>query len=68
MAFLNEQGVERLWTHIVAKLGNKVDKVSGKALSTNDYTDDDKNKLISIFEQVSIDQAALNAMLEEVLV
>jgi hypothetical protein len=29
-------------------LGNKVDKVSGKGLSTNDYTSDEKNKLAGI--------------------
>lgn len=29
-------------------LGKKVDKVSGKALSTNDYTTDEKNKLAGI--------------------
>lgn len=29
-------------------LGNKVDKVSGKGLSTNDYTTDEKNKLSGI--------------------
>ena len=29
-------------------LGNKVDKVSGKGLSTNDYTTDEKNKLAGI--------------------
>ena len=31
-------------------LGNKVDKVSGKGLSTNDYTTDEKNKLAGIAE------------------
>lgn len=50
MALLNEQGLERLWTHIIAKLGAKVDKVSGKDLSTNDYTDEEKNKLAGIAE------------------
>jgi hypothetical protein len=30
------------------KLSGKVDKVTGKGLSTNDYTDDNKNKLASI--------------------
>lgn len=29
-------------------LGNKVDKVSGKGLSTNDYTTAEKNKLAGI--------------------
>ncbi len=52
MAFLNEQGVERLWTHIIAKLGSKVDKVDGKVLSTNDYTDEDKDKLTEVAEAI----------------
>lgn len=29
-------------------LGTKVDKVSGKGLSTNDYTNDDKEKVVSV--------------------
>ena len=33
---------------LVADLGNKVDKVDGKSLSTNDYTDADKAKLDGI--------------------
>lgn len=37
-------------TEIDAKLSNKVDKVSGKQLSTNDYTNEDKNKLAGIAE------------------
>lgn len=53
MAFLNEQGLERLWAHIIAKLGAKVDKISGKGLSTNDYTDEDKNKLADVDASVS---------------
>lgn len=50
MTFLDEQGLARLWTHIVAKLGAKVDKVSGKGLSTNDFTTEEKNKLAGIAE------------------
>lgn len=53
MAFLNEQGVQRLWTHILAKLGTKVDKVSGKGLSTNDYTNEDKDNLTSAVNDVN---------------
>ncbi|MBR2607966.1 MAG: tail fiber protein, partial [Bacteroidaceae bacterium] len=34
-------------------LGDKVDKVEGKDLSTNDYTDDDKEKLDSIEESAN---------------
>lgn len=50
MAFLDSSGVTRLWQHIIAKLGNKVDKETGKGLSTNDYTTTEKNKLASIEE------------------
>ena len=53
MAFLNEQGLERLWAHIVSKLGEKVDKAEGKGLSTNDYTNEDKEKLANVIEDVS---------------
>lgn len=35
-------------TKIKTTLNNKVDKVSGKGLSTNDYTTDEKNKLAGI--------------------
>lgn len=45
MAFLDKIGLERLWAHIIDKLGNKVDKVVGKDLSTNDFTDEEKTKL-----------------------
>ena len=48
MAFLDSSGVTRLWQHIIAKLGNKVDKETGKGLSTNDYTTIEKDKLAGI--------------------
>lgn len=35
-------------TTMATELGKKVDKVSGKGLSTNDYTTDEKNKLSGI--------------------
>ena len=54
MPFLNKRGVERLWSHILVKLGNKVDKISGKSLSTNDYTDEDKNNLINTMDKVNV--------------
>ena len=41
-------GLKGLKAQIVALLGNKVDKVSGKGLSTNDYTAADKTKLDGI--------------------
>jgi hypothetical protein len=37
-------------TTIANQIGNKVDKVSGKGLSTNDYTTTEKNKLAGIAE------------------
>lgn len=48
MAFLNKAGLERLWAHIILKLNHKVDKIDGKSLSTNDFTNEDKEKLNSI--------------------
>ena len=53
MAFLNETGLGQVWNKIKAKISLiesaisdidevKVDKVSGKGLSTNDYTTDEK--------------------------
>lgn len=60
MARLDKNGLEHLWTHIVARLGEKVDKVDGKGLSTNDYTTDEKTKLAGIEEgatRITIDSA-----------
>lgn len=39
-------------TSIINQLGSKVDKADGMGLSSNDYTDDDKNMLLSINERV----------------
>lgn len=60
---LNKTGLARLWQHIVARLGTKVDKVEGKGLSTNDYTTAEKDKLAGIATgatNVVVDEA-LNA-------
>lgn len=43
--YLNGTGVKRLWLHITAALGGKVDKETGKTLTSNDFTDADKTKL-----------------------
>ena len=48
MAFLDKTGLEHLWAHMITKLGDKVDKVSGKCLSTNDFTNADKAKVDAI--------------------
>lgn len=65
--FISNEGLQQVWTRITALLGNKVDKVSGKQLSTNDYTTTEKNKLAGIaagaqvnkIESVSVNGSAL---------
>ena len=46
--YLDMDGLVYLWTQIKNKLSNKVDAVSGKGLSTNDYTTTEKTKLSGI--------------------
>ena len=48
MAFLDLDGLSHLVQWVKGQLGNKVDKVSGKQLSTNDYTTVEKNKLAGL--------------------
>lgn len=48
MAFLNKTGLERLWAHVISQLGHKVEKVDGKGLSTNDFTNEEKEKLANL--------------------
>lgn len=42
---LNQESLERLWQHIIARLGRKVDKEEGKGLSSCDFTIEEKEKL-----------------------
>lgn len=42
---LDKLGLTYLWSKIVAKLDTKVDKVTGKGLSANDFTADYKTKV-----------------------
>ena len=48
MASLDEEGLTYLWEKIKSALSGKVDRVSGKGLSANDYTTTEKNKLKGI--------------------
>lgn len=48
--FLDYVGLSKLIELLNGKLGNKVDKVSGKGLSTNDFTDEYKGKIDSTTE------------------
>lgn len=45
-----------------ANLNDKVDKVSGKQLSTNDYTNEDKNKLNGLLNTVPITQSDFDSL------
>ena len=57
MGYLDKDGVLYFWQKIKnafatkTDLDGKVDKVTGKGLSTNDYTTTEKNKLASIDDQ-----------------
>lgn len=48
MKYLNYEGLQYLYGKLLARLNNKVDKVTGKGLSTNDYTTAEKEKLSGI--------------------
>lgn len=69
--FLDENGLLYLWQQLKTKFAGKVDKETGKGLSTNDYTTTEKNKLAGIDESAdanvietikvnSVDQAVTN--------
>ena len=49
---------------VQSELKNKVDKVSGKGLSTNDYTTEEKNKLENITEYT---ESEIQAIWDEVM-
>lgn len=48
MPFLDKTGLAHLWEHIIARLNTKIDIEAGKGLSTNDYTNEDKEKVASL--------------------
>lgn len=47
-------------TTVATQIGNKVDKVDGKGLSTNDYTTTEKNKLSGIATGAEVNQNAFS--------
>ena len=55
MASLDEEGLTYLWEKIKSALSGKVDRVSGKGLSVNDYTTAEKNKLKGIVARAVVD-------------
>jgi hypothetical protein len=52
--FVSKDNLAYIWSKIKTLLGNKVDKVSGKGLSANDYTTTEKTKLAGIAEGAEV--------------
>nr|DAZ28446.1 MAG TPA: Head fiber protein [Caudoviricetes sp.] len=67
MAYLDDNGLLYLWnkikTLVTNAVANKVDKVSGKGLSTNDYTTTEKNKLAGVASGAEVNQNAFSHVL-----
>lgn len=59
--FLDQSGLQYFWQQIKNRLEGKVDKVDGKGLSTNDFTNAEKEKLANIAA------GATNTTVEDVL-
>lgn len=60
MSLVTNEVLEALLTKLKGKFDTKVDKVSGKGLSTNDFTTEEKNKLAGIASgatNVTVDSA-----------
>lgn len=48
-------------TTVLNQIGQKVDKVAGKGLSTNDYTTEDKNQLAALLKKVEVPVGSVEA-------
>ena len=68
MGVLKNGGLEHLWAQIISKLNTKVDKVDGKGLSTNDYTTEDKNKVLSSANSISQLETDLTAKASQTII
>jgi hypothetical protein len=53
---MDKTGLKRLWANITALVNTKVDKIEGKNLSTNDFTDEYKNKLDNLDDSETIQE------------
>ena len=58
--FIDPEGLQYLWSKLKALFNGKVDKVTGKGLSTNDYTTTEKNKLSGIASGAEVNQNAFS--------
>lgn len=59
--FLDKAGVAVLWNKIKTALGDKVDKVTGKGLSTNDYDNTEKSHVSTAYTHSQAAHAPANA-------
>lgn len=59
--YLNLRGLEEYHKNMKTALDKKVDKVSGKGLSSNDYTSTDKTRVTNLYNYVYTQGTALNA-------
>lgn len=67
-AAINQTSTRPLGNRVVAQeLSKKVDKVAGKGLSSNDYTDDDKAKVDAIPSDLDESLTTINAGLSELI-
>lgn len=75
---LDENGLQYFWSKLKTLLSNKVDKITGKGLSTEDYTTAEKTKLagLSNYDDTTLTSRVsalettvgnINSVLEEVL-
>ena len=58
--FLDLSGLTVLWDRIKELLGTKADAVSGKGLSTNDYSDAEKEKVSNAVSGISVSPNTLS--------
>lgn len=76
--FLDENGLQYFWSKLKTLLNNKVDKINGKQLSSEDYTSSEKTKLagLSNYDDTALTSRVddledtvgdINTILEEVL-
>ena len=61
--YTSDDNLLYFWLKLKEKLGGKVDKVDGKGLSANDYTDDDKSKLSALYTYI---ENTLKGTIEEI--
>lgn len=58
---LTKESLGWLWNKIKSALSGKVDKINGKVLSSNDYTNEEKTKLAGIAEGATCDTVMTGA-------